>query len=134
MLLKAGGILYSSKYSWSIELQNISLDTQGVHCLITFGMEIFAQGSWNFELVKIYLIIELQIVLLGMLGRHCLIFFTIQNSCSRHLEFWLFLILQIIWIVDCCVRHTWIKEVGFLTLSKAVLFVMENSCSNQVGF
>ena len=60
-LLEAIGIMSLCQYSWSIGLQIDFLDTHGIlHIVntISFNLakEILAWGSWNFELVQLFLI------------------------------------------------------------------------------
>ena len=63
-------------------------------------VKIFAWGSWNFELVHIFLINW--IVLLGTHGFHCLFSLVMKNSCLRQF----FEVIQLFldnWIAYCYV-------------------------------
>ena len=80
---------------WNFELVQLFLDNwiadyflSKAHVSFLSWWKFFARGTWNFELVQILLINWNWIVLLGMHGLHCLFSFAMENSCSRHLEFW----------------------------------------------
>ena len=70
-------------------------------------VKVFARGSWNFELVHIFLINW--IVLLGthgLHGLHCLFSLVMEHFCSRQF----FEVIQLFldnWIADCFIWHTW---------------------------
>ena len=90
-------------------------------CTVCFlsWWKIFARGSWNFELVQIFLINW--IVSLGTHGLHCLFSIVMENSCSRHLEFWACPNILDQLELDCFVRHAWFALSVFFCDGKFLL-------------
>ena len=111
------------KYSWSIGLQIVILDTYGVHCLFSWW-KILAWRSLNFECVQIFFPIGFQIIFLDMHGEHCLFYFVMENSCRS----------EAVWILSMC-KYSRSIGLQIVNLDTHLLcFGMESFCLTQFEF
>ena len=116
---------------------------------------MLAWGSWNFELVQLFLLNWIA----HCFARHAWcspFYFVIENSCSGQLEFWACTIIldqlesRLFW--KARMENSWLRQLEFLACNYSssiglhivllgthgvlplFYFVLENSCSGQLEF